>query len=172
MDTRPKAPVCPTCPARHTYRDARPARSQRRPRRLAVGRKARAPRGPAPQARQAASSPRPATSAGTPSRTSMSLASSAAQARMFTIRRTEIRLGPAAEDSDPQCRQCRHKRVAMRTRSATARDRLCGGQAMTVVTGGASVTGTTACSSRNAPWTDSGTNAYARPNATSWNNCV
>lgn len=36
------------------------------------------------------------------------------------------------------------RRVAVRTRSATALDLLCGGQAMTVVTTGASGTATTA----------------------------
>ena len=42
----------------------------------------------------------------------------------------------------PACR--RQRRAATRTRSATARDRLCGGHAITVVTAGASGTGTTA----------------------------
>jgi len=47
-------------------------------------------------------------------------------------------------------------RVAVRTRSARVRDRLCGGHAITVVTVGASTTGTATRSSRRCARADSG----------------
>ena len=60
------------------------------------------------------------------------------------------------------------RRLAVRTRSARARDRLCGGQAITVVTVGASTTGTATRSSRRCARADSGSTAQARPSAISW----
>ena len=69
-------------------------------------------------------------------------------------------------------RRRRQRRVAARTRSATARDRLCGGHAITVVTVGASSTGTMARSWRRWARHDSGRTAEARPSAISWNSCV
>src|ERR1700685_3910405 len=62
--------------------------------------------------------------------------------------------------------------VAVRTRSATALDLLCGGQAITVVTFGASSTGTAARSPCSWARHDSGETAQARPSATSCSNCA
>ena len=65
-----------------------------------------------------------------------------------------------------------YRRVAARTSPATARDRLCGGHAITVVTAGASSTGTAARSPRSWARHDSGRTAEARPSAISWNSCA
>lgn len=62
-------------------------------------------------------------------------------------------------DAGGRRRRCRQSRSAVRTRSATARDRLCGGQAITVVTGSASSTGTVVSPSPSCERTDSGSTA-------------
>lgn len=60
-----------------------------------------------------------------------------------------------------------HSGVAARPSAATAVERLCGGQAMTVVTWGTPRTGTAVRSLRRPLRPDSGTTAQARPRAMS-----
>jgi hypothetical protein len=62
--------------------------------------------------------------------------------------------------------------TAVLIRPARASERLCAGQAMWVTTGGASVSGTAACSDHSQARADSGRTATVRPRATSWANCV